>query len=66
MTKVLLAVFALVAGAVTCLAGGWLGAAALGWIEIHRHVVALTQPWLFPVILLLVVIVARMRQRVRA
>ncbi|MFL0671993.1 MAG: hypothetical protein ACJLS3_11410 [Erythrobacter sp.] len=54
MTKALSAIAALLAGAATCLAGGWIGAALVDWISAHRETVALTQPWLFPSILTLV------------
>lgn len=54
---------ALIAGVAICLAGWWLGNAGLSWIETHREVIALTQPWLFPAILTILVISALKRRR---
>jgi len=56
MLKAVLGLFALVAAASLMAVSWWLGKAGLGWIEAHREVVALTQPWLFPAILTMVAI----------
>ncbi len=56
MVKAILAIVALLAGAVTCLVGWWLGTAGLHWIATHREAVAMTQPWLALAILALVVL----------
>lgn len=61
--KAMSAIAALIAAAATCLAGWWLGTAALGWIAASREIVALTQPWLFPAILTILAISALRRSQ---
>ena len=63
MIKAMSAIAALITAAATCLAGWWLGTAALSWIAANREIVALTQPRLFPAILTLVALGMMQRRK---
>lgn len=64
MTKAMSLIAAILAAAVLCLAAVWLVHAGLAWLAANPEIVAMTQPWFFPVMLTLVALgVVQLRRR---